>query len=144
MTGDAQYPGLDHFGRAFIQLCDYRIAALAALVLTLIGVGIHYKRTGLMPSMPAMMNACVGFLSIFGGLAIGVTLLFTSPPAFELLSHESLGLIGVVTLLSTLYLGVTQIRANLLPPIPPPRQPVPAPPQESATVPLPARDEPNS
>ena len=50
---------------------------------------------------------------------IGVILLFTQPPAFELLSNDSLGIIGVVTLLSMSYLGVTQIRDNLFPPIPP-------------------------
>lgn len=144
MNSAPQYPGLDHIGRAFIQLFDYRIAALLALFLTLIGVAIHRKRAGVMPSMPATMNACVGFLSIFGGLVVGAILLLTSPPAFELLSHESLGLIGVVTLLSTLYLGVTQIRANLFPLAPPTRQPVPAPPQETTTVPTPAKDESNS
>ena len=143
MNGGAQYPGLDHFGRAFIQLIDYRIAALLALLLTLIGVAIHRKRAGVMPSMPATMNACVGFLSIFGGLGIGVILLFTSPPAFELLSHESLGLIGVVTLLSTLYLGVTQIRANLFPPAPPSREPAADPSKEVSTVRVPAKNEPN-
>jgi hypothetical protein len=143
MNGAAQYPGLDHFGRAFIQLFDYRIAALMALFLTLIGVAIHRKRAGVMPSMPATLNACVGFLSIFGGLAIGVILLFTNPPAFDLLSHESLGLIGVVTLLSTLYLGVTQIRANLFPPAPPSREPESNPSKESSTVRVPAKHEPN-
>ncbi len=138
MNVHAQYPGLDHFGRAFVQLFDYRIAAL----FTLIGVAVHRKRTGVIPSMPATLNACVGFLSIFGGVAVGVILLFTNPPAFELLSHESLGLIGVVTLLSTLYLGVTQIRANLFPSAPPSRQPV-SPSPETSTVALPEKDESN-
>ena len=69
--------------------------------------------------MAAVMNACFGFMSFFGGLAVGVILLFTKPPAFELLSQESLPIIGLVTLIATTYLGVTQVISNLFPDKPP-------------------------
>lgn len=143
MNGGTQLSSPDHFGRAFIQLFDYRIAALLALLLTAIGIGIYRKRMGVMPSIAAMLHTCVGFLSIFVGLVIGAILLLTSPPAIELLSHESLGLIGVVTLLSTLYLGGTLIRANLFPETPPSRKPARNPLEEGSTVSLPAKNEPN-
>ncbi len=114
-----QYPGLDQFGRSVVQLLDYRIAAILTLVLTVIGMGMHKKRMGSLPSMSATLNACMGVFSIFGGLVIGVILLFTRPPAFHLLSNDSLGIIGLVTLISMLYLGVTQIRDSLFPATPP-------------------------
>ena len=79
----------------------------------------HWKRLGRVPPMAAVMNACFGFMSFFGGLAVGVILLFTKPPAFELLSQESLPIIGLVTLIATTYLGVTQVISNLFPDKPP-------------------------
>ena len=50
-----------------------------ALLLTAIGIGMYRRRMGVMPSMAAILQTCLGLLPIFGGLVIGAILLLTRP-----------------------------------------------------------------
>jgi hypothetical protein len=96
---------LDHFGRAALAFVDYRLVSLVILVVLGAFMTIHRIHRGALPPFDSCMKVIHACGLIATGLIVGCVFLLTSPPAVDELSHESWGVIGLVTLMLTLYFG---------------------------------------
>ena len=111
---------LDSIGRWLLGHFDYRVCALVALGAVAVFVVWRRQSTGTWPSIPQLFQVAFGSLSILGGGLVGVIFLLTKPPAVGELSADKLGLIGIITVIATFYLGCAQVSAAFSPPKPAP------------------------
>jgi len=96
---------LDHFGRAALAFVDYRLVSLVILVVLGAFMTVHRIHRGVFPPFDSCLKVIHACGLIATGLIVGCVFLLTSPPAVDELSHESWGVIGLVTLMLTLYFG---------------------------------------
>ena len=106
---------LDSTGRWILGHLEYRVCALLALGVVALFVAWRKHGSGSWPSILELCQVAFGFLSILGGVLVGVVFLLTRPPAISELSTDKLVLIGVITPMATLYLGCRQISAAFFP-----------------------------
>jgi len=108
-----QWPSLDSAGRTILHASDYRIVAIIALV-ACAGFWLLRKKQGASaPDIAEFLRLVASLFSIFGALTIGVVFLLTRPPAIELVSPETLAIVGVVVLISVTHQSGTDIWALL-------------------------------
>ena len=113
---------LNQLGRTLLRYMDYRIGGLIALVIcTLLTIGRRI-RFGTRPTILEFFNGALGITSIYGGILVAIVFLLTKPPAVEYLSGGDLMLTAIVTLVGTMYLGWSQLKAGFFPPRPPTTQ----------------------
>jgi len=101
---------LDSFGRTILSFADYRVVGLAILVA--VAIFTFYKRRirGRYPHVEEYFRIGEACGLIATGLVVGCVFLLTNPPAVDELSHEGKLVIGLVTVVLTLYFGVKTIR----------------------------------
>lgn len=87
---------LDSVGRYFLAKSDYRIYGLLGL-LAVAGFGVWRRLR--YRSWPTHQD-CIGFVislaAMIGGVAVMVVFLLTKPPAIDMLSGETLALLGLL------------------------------------------------
>ncbi len=92
---------MNEIGRWIAHHFDFRFSGLASL-----GVVIAFALWKLRGDRAAISTTnCLGLafsvFTLISATNVGAVFLLTSPPAFELLSKDSLALIGVVTVIAT-------------------------------------------
>jgi hypothetical protein len=110
---------LNQAGRAILRHMDYRICGLVALALCAFLTVLRRVRFGTKTTIFEFFTGVLAIASIYGGVLIAVTFLLTKPPAIEYLSGGDLMLTAIVTLVGTMYLGWSQLKAGFFPPRPP-------------------------
>ena len=101
---------LDHFGRVALAFVDYRVVSIAILVSLSLFIAVHRFRRGALPTFDSCLKVLHALGLIATGLIVGCVFLLTSPPAVDELSHEAWGVIGLVTLILTIYFGCKTIK----------------------------------
>jgi hypothetical protein len=75
----------------------------------LIAAGYKQLKLKKSPTVEELLAGIVALLSIFSGITIGIIFILTKPPAIEELSGDSLGFIGLITLVFCVGVGVRDI-----------------------------------
>jgi heme A synthase len=107
---------LDSIGRSFLTTLNYRVYGLLALVA--LGLFCVWRKRRY-KSYPTHQD-CIAFVISLGGMIGGITVmvvfLLTQPPAIDMLSGQTLGLVGVLVPIILFGKAYPPLKALLFPP----------------------------
>jgi heme A synthase len=117
LTNVSKFGGLvDSIGRVFLSTVDYRLYGFLALV-ALVAFCFYRKRR--YQSWPTHQD-CITFVlslgAMIGGITVLVVFLLTKPPAIDMLSTQTLALIGLLVPIIIFGNAYPKLRTLLFPP----------------------------
>ena len=92
-------------GRWIAANFDFRFSGLASLFVVAIFVLLKFRRDPSAISTTGCRGLAFSVFTLISATNAGAVFLLTTPPALELLSKDSLSLVGVVTLIASLFAG---------------------------------------
>jgi hypothetical protein len=110
---------MTRLGLEVLDLAEYRVLALTAIVLYFLFSLIKLARQKAWPDAKESIRGIFAILSIFGAVTVCCVFLLTKPPAIEKLSDDSRGVVGVICLVSLSAMAITEIRAVFIAKKPP-------------------------
>lgn len=87
-------------GRWIAANFDFRFSGLASLLVVAVFVLLKFRRDPSAISTTSCLGLAFSVFTLISATNAGAVFLLTTPPALELLSKDSLSLVGVVTLIA--------------------------------------------
>ncbi len=87
-------------GRWIAATFDFRFSGLASLFVVVVFVLLKFRRDPSAISTAGCLSIAFSVFTIISATNAGAVFLLTSPPALDLLSRDSLSLVGVVTVIA--------------------------------------------
>jgi heme A synthase len=107
---------LDSIGRQFLSTIDYRVYGLLALLALLLFCVWRRWRYRSWPSYQDCIVVVLSLGAMIGGITVLVVFLLTKPPAIDVLSSQTLALIGLLLPIVIFGNAFPKLLAQLFPP----------------------------
>jgi len=104
---------LNSLGLYILGFLDYRIVTIVTLCAYLLCGIVAFFRKKPWPDMESSFSVILALLTLFSGISIFCVFDLTNPPAINLLSGETRGIIGTICAPSLIFLTVKIIRSIL-------------------------------
>ena len=100
---------LDHNTREALRYIDATTVFVVTLALLVLFMLVGRWQKGAWASVFDVVRGFLGMLLLFSGSLMAMVLLFTQPPAIELVSRDSLNIAAVLSLILTIAVGLREL-----------------------------------
>ena len=99
-------------GRWIAGSFDFRFTGIASLLVVAAFVLLKYRNDRTAISISNCLGVAFSIFTLIAATNVGAIFLLTSPPAFELISRDSLALVGVVTVIAVYMQAASDLTAR--------------------------------